>query len=132
MRGELVKISELTPESKSVSVLAKVVSIGERKQIMSRFGSPRYVAEAVVGDDTATIILSLWNEQIGTIAPEDIIKVENGYISLVRGRMRLNVGRYGKLTKTEESISEINTSVNMSDKEYEQPMRRERWQRRRF
>ncbi|EQD73920.1 single-stranded DNA-binding protein, partial [mine drainage metagenome] len=51
------------------------------------------VAEAVIGDDTATIILSLWNEQIGQIAKDDVILVDNGYVSLVRGHMRLNVGR---------------------------------------
>ncbi|MEW6069207.1 MAG: single-stranded DNA-binding protein [Candidatus Thermoplasmatota archaeon] len=136
MRGELTKIRDLTPDAKSVNVIAKVLEVGEKKEISSRFGGSRYVAEATVGDETATIILSLWNEQIGSIAPQDTIKIENGYISLVRGHMRLNVGKYGKLAKCQEAVGEINDSINVSEKEYEQAPRRgrESWgrERRRF
>ncbi|MDI6855948.1 MAG: single-stranded DNA-binding protein [Candidatus Thermoplasmatota archaeon] len=136
MRGEPTKIRDLTPDSKSVNVLAKVLEIGEKKEISSRFGGPRYVAEATVGDETATIILSLWNEQIGSIAPEDVIKIENGYVSLVRGHMRLNVGKYGKLSKCDEVIGKIDASTNISEREYEQAPRYGRWgrgrERRRF
>ena len=88
----LTKVRDLTPNSKQVNVLAKVLSVGEPKEVMGKFGDPRKVCEAVVGDDTAVITLSLWNEQIGSIAKDEVILVDNGYVSLVRGHMRLNVG----------------------------------------
>jgi replication factor A1 len=119
----LTKVRDLTPNSKQVNVLAKVVNVGEPKEVMGKFGDPRKVAEAIVGDDTATIILSLWNEQIGSIAKDEIILVDNGYVSLVRGHMRLNVGRYGNLSKSTDAIGDINTSLDMSQQEFESERR---------
>ncbi len=119
----LTKVRDLTPNSKQVNVLAKVVNIGEPKEVMGKFGDPRKVCEAVVGDDTATIILSLWNEQIGSIQKDEIVLVDNGYVSLVRGHMRLNVGRYGNLTKSTESIGDVNSSLDMSQQEFESERR---------
>jgi replication factor A1 len=119
----LTKVRDLTPNSKQVNVLAKVINVGEAKEVMGKFGDPRKVCEAVVGDDTATIILSLWNEQIGSIAKDEVILVDNGYVSLVRGHMRLNVGRYGNLTKSTEAIPEVNSSLDMSQQEFESERR---------
>jgi replication factor A1 len=119
----LTKVRDLTPNSKQVNVLAKVLSVGEPKEVMGKFGDPRKVCEAVVGDDTATITLSLWNEQIGTIQKDEVILVDNGYVSLVRGHMRLNVGRYGNLSKSTEAIGDINQSLDMSQQEFESERR---------
>ena len=119
----LTKVRDLTPNSKQVNVLAKVMSIGETKEVMGKFGDPRKVCEAVVGDDTATIILSLWNEQIGSIQKEEVVLVDNGYVSLVRGHMRLNVGRYGNMTKSTEPLAEVNQSLDMSQQEFESERR---------
>jgi replication factor A1 len=119
----LTKVRDLTPNSKQVNVLAKVLSVGEPKEVMGKFGDPRKVCEAVVGDDTAVITLSLWNEQIGSIAKDEVILVDNGYVSLVRGHMRLNVGRYGNLSKSTEAIAEVNQSLDMSQQEFESERR---------
>jgi replication factor A1 len=119
----LTKVRDLTPNSKQVNVLAKVVNVGEAKEVMGKFGDPRKVCEAVVGDDTATIILSLWNEQIGTIQKDETILVDNGYVSLVRGHMRLNVGRYGNLSKSTEAVGDVNSSLDMSQQEFESERR---------
>ena len=119
----LTKVRDLTPNSKQVNVLAKVLSVGEPKEVMGKFGDPRKVCEAVVGDDTAVITLSLWNEQIGTIAKHETNFVDNGYVSLVRGHMRLNVGRYGNLSKSTDSVGEINQGLDMSQQEFESERR---------
>ena len=119
----LTKVRDLTPNSKQVNVLAKVVGVGEAKEVMGKFGDPRKVCEAVVGDDTATIILSLWNEQIGSIQKDETILVDNGYVSLVRGHMRLTVGRYGTLSKSTDSVGDVNASLDMSQQEFESERR---------
>ncbi len=119
----LTKVRDLTPNSKQVNVLAKVLSVGEPKEVMGKFGDPRKVCEAVVGDDTAVITLSLWNEQIGTIAKDETILVDNGYVSLVRGHMRLNVGRYGNLSKSTDAVGDVNSGLDMSQQEFESERR---------
>lgn len=120
----MVKVKDLTPQSRRVNVVVKVMSIGEPKEIPSRFGGePKKVAEAKVGDETGTVILSLWQEQIGSVSEGDVLSIENGYISLVQGHMRLNIGKYGKMTKTDKEISNINTEVDVSAAEHERERR---------
>ncbi len=122
--AETKKVSELTPQSKRVNVLVKVVNVGEAKEIPSKFGEPRRVAEATVGDETGSIVLSLWQDQIGTVAENDVLEIENGYVSLVRGHMRLNVGKYGKMVKSDKDIPSVNTDVDLSAAEHQQERRR--------
>jgi replication factor A1 len=117
------KIKDLNPQSKRVDVLAKCVDVGESREIPGKFGSTRRVAEATISDETAAVILSLWDDQIGTLAKDDVIEIKNGYVSLVRGHMRLNVGKYGTLSKGSKTIDAATTDPNMSDKEYEQERR---------
>ncbi len=119
----LTKVKDLTPSSKQVNILAKVVSVGDAKEVMGKYGDPRKVAEAVIGDDTATVTLSLWNDQIGQIAKDDIILIDNGYVSLVRGHIRLNVGRYGNLNKSTEAMASVNTALDMSAQEFQSERR---------
>jgi replication factor A1 len=84
---------------KRVNVEAKVVEKGNPREVMSRFKDETYkVADAVVADDTGSIKLTLWNEQIDQVNVNDKIKVENGYVTSFKGEIQLNVGRYGKLT----------------------------------
>lgn len=122
----LTKVKDLTPDAKQTNVLVKVVSIGERRTIDSRYGGSRQLAEATVGDETGTILLSLWEDQIDQVSPDEVILVDNGYVSLVRGHMRLNVGKYGSFQKTEQDIPEVNTAVDVSAQEFERPQRYER------
>lgn len=117
------KIKDLTPQSKRVDVMAKCLEVSEPKDIPGKFGNARKVAEATIADETGAIILSLWDDQIGAIAKDDVIDIKNGYVSLVRGHMRLNVGKYGSLAKSDKPL-ETSTALNMSDKEYEQERRR--------
>jgi len=118
-----VKIKDLTPQSKRVDVSAKVLDVSEAKDIPGKFGNSRKVAEASIADETAAIILSLWDNQIGSIVKDDVVDIKNGYVSLVRGHMRINVGKYGQLTKSDKAIDAPSTELNMSDKEYEQERR---------
>ncbi len=120
----MTKIADLTPESKSVNVIAKVLSVGESKEIPSKFGPSRKVAEVPIADESGSVVLSLWQDQIGTVSEGETIQIENGYVSLVKGHIRVNVGKYGKIMKSEVDVSDPSTAVNVSDKEYEQPERR--------
>jgi replication factor A1 len=84
---------------KRVEVEGTIVDKGNTRQVQSRFKDETYnVADAVVQDDSGTIKLTLWNEQIDQINVNDKIKIENGYVTSFKAEMQLNVGKYGKLT----------------------------------
>ena len=119
----LTKVKDLTPESKQVNVLAKVVGLSEPREITSRFGEARKLVEATVGDETGTVLLTLWNDQIGQVAKDETFLVDNGYVSLVRGHIRLNVGKYGSFAKAETPIETVNTALDVSAVEYEREPR---------
>ena len=117
------KIKDLTPSSRRVNVLGKVVTAGEKKNITTRFGEEKSVTEVVIGDETGKVTLSLWGEQADGIEGGKTLFIDNGYISLVRGHMRLNVGKYGSISPKDEEIGEINEELDMSEKEYENQFR---------
>jgi replication factor A1 len=84
---------------KRVNVEAKVVEKGNHREVTSRYKDETYkVADAVVADDTGSIKLTLWNEQIDQVNVNDTIKIENGYVTSFKGEIQLNVGKFGKLT----------------------------------
>jgi replication factor A1 len=94
-----LEIKDLQNGMKRIEVEAQVVDKGNARQVQSKFKDESYnVADAVVQDDTGTIKLTLWNEQIDQVNVGDKIKIENGYITSFKGENQLNVGKYGKLT----------------------------------
>jgi replication factor A1 len=119
------KVSELNPQSRAVNVLAKVVSKTEVRNITAgRDGAAHKVSDALVGDETGSIYLTLWDDNIEKVNSGDTILVKNGYINLFRGNMRLNIGRYGTLEISQQTLAgEVNTENNMSNQVYEQPRR---------
>jgi replication factor A1 len=110
-----LKVKDLNPETKSVNLTVKVVSLGDPEAVPARGGGVRHVTEATVGDETASVVMSLWERQSEGISEGTVLRVENGYVSLVRGHMRLNVGKYGRMTASRTSVPEVNSEENLSD-----------------
>ena len=120
-----VKIGELTPNSKAVNVIAKVVSKGEvRSTTSGRDYTAHRVVDVLAGDETGCIYLNLWDANIEKAKEGDVLNIKNGYVNLFRGNMRLNIGRYGTFeVVAEPKIGEVNTENNLSSKVYEQERR---------
>ena len=119
------KVGDLTPQSKAVNVTAKVVSKTEIREIpMGRDGSAHKVSDALIGDETGVVYLTLWDDNIEKVNEGDTIRVENGYVTLFKDNIRLNIGKYGKLEPAKEPLAvEVNTENNVSSKTYEQERR---------
>jgi len=130
---ELVKVEKLTPNSREVNTIVKVVSKGEVRNVTGRDYSIRRVADALVGDETGCVYLTLWDDNIEKINEEDTLRITNGYVNLFRGNMRLNIGKYGSFEILKESpITEVNTKNNLSEKRYEQERRYQSYGRPRY
>jgi replication factor A1 len=96
---DVTVIKELQNGMKRVSVEAKVVEKGDPREVRSRFKDETYkIVDAVVADETGSIKLTLWNEQIDQVNVGDNIKIENGYVTSFKSEIQLNVGKFGKLT----------------------------------
>ncbi len=100
MKGDIkLEIKDLKDGMKRVSVEAKVVEKGSPREVRSKYKDETYkIVDAVVADETGSIKLTLWNEQIDQVNVNDNIKIENGYVTSFKGEIQLNVGKFGKLT----------------------------------
>ncbi len=92
-----MNISELKPGTGSVNIEAEVVSIDSEREI-NKYGRKLRVANATIKDESGSITLVLWNEQIDTVKAGAKIKIENGYVNEWQGAPQLTLGKFGKLT----------------------------------
>jgi len=96
-----LKIIELKDGMRRVDVEGTVLDKSEPRTVNLRAGGQATVVECTIKDDSGSIKLSLWDDLIDRVNVGDRVKVENGYVSSFRGELRLNVGRYGRLSLTE-------------------------------
>lgn len=120
--AEPVKVGDLNSYSRRVYTVVKVVSKTEPREVTSRIdNSPHRVAEALVGDDTGSIYLTLWDDVIDEVDEGQVLDIKNAYVNLFRGSMRLNLGRYGSYEVAEDApFDDVNLDNNLSSKQFEQ------------
>ena len=82
---------------RTVEAEGEIIDISTPREVSLRTGGQAKVADATLKDETGTIKLSLWDNQIDQVSKGAHVKVSNGYINTFRGERQLNVGRYGKL-----------------------------------
>jgi biotin carboxyl carrier protein len=82
------KVSELNPSSRAVNVLAKVMSKSEVRNVAAgRDGEPHKVSDAMVGDETGCIYLTLWDDNIEKVKEGDTVK--SGDVVLILEAMKM-------------------------------------------
>ena len=79
------------------------------------------ICEGLVGDETGTVIMSYWNDECETVNNGMTIDLKDARANLVRGHMRISLGKKGSMKEAGTSLEEIKESVNLSDLEYEMP-----------
>jgi len=93
-----LKISELFVRQGSVEVEGTIKEIDEPRTF-NKFGKELKVANAVLEDDSGTIKLTLWNDDIGKFKQGDKIRITNGYVNEYQGEKQLTTGKFGKMEK---------------------------------
>ena len=91
-------IKELRDGLRGVSVEGEIVSVSPRRTVSKRDGGTSEVADAVLKDDSGTVKVSLWDEQIEQVSKGARVSIANGYVSTFRGERQLSIGRYGTLS----------------------------------
>jgi len=87
-----MKIGDLKSFSRKVYTVAKVISIGEVREV---------------------------------IEEDMVLKLDNAYVNVFRGSMRLNLGRYGNFSVLEEApFDEVDLENNVSAQQVEYENRR--------
>ena len=111
-----MKVRDLAPGANVDSLTVKVVDVGEPRSVSGRDGLTHRVADVLVGDETGSIVMTLWDRNIELVRPGAVITIRNGFVGTFKGHMRLNLGRGGSLAESDEEIASVNTSNNLSDR----------------
>jgi replication factor A1 len=92
------KISDLKVGMKKVSLKVKVLEVPQSRIVQTRYGTTACVSNAVIKDETGSMKMSLWNQQIEAVHEGDIIGVRNGKVTWFSGERQLRLGRRGSLS----------------------------------
>ncbi len=91
-----MQISELDANSKKINLEAKVIEKEQVRDVNTKFGQTK-VCNVVIEDESGSMILVLWGDEVDKVNQGDKIKIENGYVKEWNGSLQLNVGKYGKM-----------------------------------
>ena len=111
------KIGDLTSKSKRINIIVKLVAKSE-----PRYAKGYKIVTFTGSDPTGKIAIPLWNEDSEKVKVGDVIEIQNGYVSVFRGQMQLNVGRFGSfqvITPPAEFITNLESSPSSSHDEHE-------------
>ena len=102
-----MKINELQIRQGKVELTAQVSEKGEVREF-EKFGKTGKVCNAKLTDDTGSVSLTLWNEQVDQVKVGDTVKIENGYVGEYQGEKQLTTGKFGSLeiVSAEQSTDE--------------------------
>jgi replication factor A1 len=95
-------IQDLRAGMNNVKVAAKVLEVTEPKLVVTRYGNNARLAKAVIADETGTIKLCLWNEQIDVVSTGDTVQIENARVSMFSGERQISLGKKGTLNNIED------------------------------
>jgi replication factor A1 len=95
----MLKICDLKPGMSSVKIKVTVVETSEPKQIITSKGVEHEILEAKVKDETGSIMLILWDEKVLPLKAGDVLQIGNGFVTSFKGEWKINVGKYGEITK---------------------------------
>ncbi len=117
-----MKISDLKAGTGNVSITATVIQKEEPREVVSKFGKKLMVANITLKDDSGTINMSLWGNDINTVKAGDKVELSNCYVNEFRGVPQLSTGKFGKITvlggskasdESDESEESMDDSTDM-------------------
>jgi len=95
----MLNIRDLKPGMSSVNIKVTVSEISEPKRVITSKGIEHEILEAKVEDETGAMTLVLWDERVFPLKKGDVLQIGNGFVSSFKGEWRINVGKYGEITK---------------------------------
>ena len=89
-------IAQLRANS-NATIEATITAISPPRDVSTARG-PSRVADATLKDDTGTITLTLWGEDINKYNVGQRIKITDGWVKEFRGKLQVSMGRSGKIS----------------------------------
>ncbi|MHA2002673.1 MAG: GNAT family N-acetyltransferase [Candidatus Thorarchaeota archaeon] len=92
------RIGDIHEGQQRVIVEGRVEHVSNPRTVTSRkTGEELKVADLTLADDTGSIKLVLWNDQIRQTKSNSSIRIEEGYVKSYRDELQLIVGKWGQI-----------------------------------
>ncbi|KAF8924540.1 hypothetical protein BGZ52_008073 [Haplosporangium bisporale] len=92
MAGNFINVASLVPDQHHCNLRLRVLSVEIIAETLHpETGKILQSAEAIVGDDTACILLNLKNDQVNLLSRNARLQLTNAHVNMYRGFMRLEV-----------------------------------------
>mmetsp|Transcript_29920 Transcript_29920/g.75358 ORF Transcript_29920/g.75358 Transcript_29920/m.75358 type:complete len:127 (+) Transcript_29920:140-520(+) len=99
------KVAEIRPDHGQVNAIVKVVSCEVKLQCLGQ--QPKRLTEVVVGDETGTILLRAEHAHAKLCAIGSTIVVRGARVELFDGRVRLELGRWSRVTRVGDAAFQV-------------------------
>merc|ERR1712154_162984 len=118
-----IKIPECSPASVGINFHCKVSKITTVINRLNLDGTRLRISEALIGDETGLVLLSLRNDQIDLVKEGMSLIMRNAKVDMVnQGHMRVAVDRWGIIEASKDDHKfevDFKDGKNLSDVEYE-------------
>lgn len=94
-----MKISELQVKQKDVNIDEAEITEKTPVREFQKFGKQGKVCNVVIKDDSGTVQLTLWNEDVDKYDVGDKVKMTDCFVGEWQGEKQVTTGRNGKVEK---------------------------------
>lgn len=89
-----MKVSELKDKTPVDEITLKITSKEEPREVR---GGYLKVCNCTGEDDTGTVTVTLWNQDIDRVKSGDTIKITGGWAAVFQDRMQVSSGKRGQI-----------------------------------
>jgi replication factor A1 len=125
-----MQVKDLQVRQGNVEISGEITEKGDVRTF-EKFGKAGKVCNLVLKDDTGTVKLSLFNDDVDKVHVGDVVQIANGWVSEWQGEKQLSAGKFGKITvigksekkdaasKTEPAPDESDDDVDVEEEDIE-------------
>lgn len=81
---------------RNIEVTDRIVRKGDTREVETRYG-PARVSWAILEDETGSIRLNLWRQQIDRVKVGDRVRLVKAFVRVYKEEMGLNIGSDGRI-----------------------------------
>lgn len=81
----------------NANIEATITAVSAPREVSTARG-PSRVADATLQDESGTITLTLWGDEISKYSVGQKVRITDGWVKDFRGKLQVSMGRSGKIT----------------------------------
>ena len=90
-------IKQASAMRSGINVVGTVTGLEEPRTLNLKSGGTLQKRDVTLTDDTGSIILSVWGEDIEKVKKGSEVEIVNGYTNIFKGNVSLTKGKFGQL-----------------------------------